>query len=160
CTDQVQPPDVEHIPHWQQVEIFDIHPFPSVTGFSAEGYAGGAANSFVFGGGVTLKGNCPLRNAAASNPLEYRFLIGEWTWPGGTDDPTTIPSVAPGSLAPVTQIASTHVGFVFYTNGLGLPDSAQVRVDASDLQAGGWIRVDGKAVTVDMRDGTTNVVNV
>ncbi|HMG33973.1 MAG TPA: hypothetical protein VKM94_08550 [Blastocatellia bacterium] len=161
CTDQVQPPDVEHIPHWQQVEIFDIHPFPSVTGFSAEGYAGGAANSFVFGGGVTLKGNCPLRNAAApANPLEYRFLIGEWTWPGGTDDPTTIPSVAPGSLAPVTQIASTHVGFVFYTNGLGLPDSAQVRVDASDLQAGGWIRVDGKAVTVDMRDGTTNVVNV
>jgi hypothetical protein len=26
CSDEVQPPDVEDIPHWQQVEIFDIHP--------------------------------------------------------------------------------------------------------------------------------------
>ncbi len=163
CSDQVQPPDVEHIPHWQQVEVFDIHPFPSgsTSGFSAEGYAGGPANSYVFGGGVTLKGNCPLRNVAApANALEYRFLIGEWTWAGGVDDPTLLPTIAPGALTEVTQIASTHVGYVFYTNGLGLPDSAQVNIDSGDLLPGGWIRVDNKAVTVDMRDGTNSVVNV
>lgn len=163
CSDEVQPPDVEHIPHWQQVEVFDIHPFPSgsTSGFSAEGYAGGPANSYVFGGGVTLKGNCPLRNVAApANPLEYRFLIGEWTWPGGTDDPGALPTVAPAGTVPVTQIINTHVGYVFYTNGLGFPDSAQVLIGAADQLPGGWIRVDNKAVTVDMRDGTTSVVNV
>ena len=163
CSDEVQPPDVEHIPHWQQVEVFDIHPFPSGStfGFSAEGYAGGAANSYVFGGGVALKGNCPLRNIAApANALEYRFLIGEWTWPGGVDDPTALPTVAPAAMAPATQIATTHVGYVFYTNGLGFPDSAQVNIGPGDLLPGGWIRVDNKAVTVDMRDGTTSVVNV
>jgi hypothetical protein len=161
CSDEVQPPDVEHIPHWQQVEIFDIHPNPSATGFSTEGYAGGAANSFVFGGGVTLKGNCPLRNfAAPANPLEYRFRIGEWTWSGGVDDPATIPNVAPAIMTDVTQIQSTHVGYVFYTNGLGLSDSAPVYVTAADLLPGGWIRIDNKAVTVDMRNGTTAVVNV
>jgi hypothetical protein len=161
CSDAVKPPDVEHIPHWQQVEIFDIHPFPSATGFSAEGYAGGAANSYVFGGGVTLKGNCPLRNVAApANPLEYRFLIGEWTWTGGVDDPTALPTVAPVGMAPVTQIASTHIGYVFYTNGLALPDSAPVYIGSADLLPDGWIRVDNKAVTADMRDGTTSVVNV
>lgn len=161
CSDEVQPPDVEHIPHWQQVEIFDIHPFPSATGFSAEGYAGGPANFYVFGGGVTLKGNCPLRNVAApANPLEYRFLIGEWTWPGGVDDPTALPTVAPAGMAAVTQIASTHIGYVFYTNGNGLPDSAPVYIGPADLLPDGWIRVDNKAVTVDMRDGTTSVVNI
>ncbi len=163
CSDEVQPPDVEDIPHWQQVEIFDIDASPSSSppGFSAEGYAGSPANSFVFTGGVTLKGNCPLRNIAApGNALEYRFLIGEWTWPGGADDPTTLPTVAPAVMTPVTQIVSTHVGYVFYTNGLGFPDSAQVRVEPGDLLPGGWIRLDNKAVTVDMRDGTTSVVNV
>lgn len=161
CSDKVQPPDVEAIPHWQQVEVFDVHPFPSATGFSAEGYAGGPAHSYVFGGGVTLKGNCPLRNIAApTNALEYRFLIGEWTWPGGVDDPTALPTVAPAVMAPVTQIANTHVGYVFYTNGLGLPDSAQVLIGPGDLLPDGWIRIDNKAVTVDMRDGTSAVVNV
>lgn len=163
CTDRIQPPDPEHIPHWMQVEIFDIHPFPSgsATGFSAEGYAGGAANSYVFGGTVALKGNCPLRNAAApANALEYRFQIGEWGWSSMPDDPNSLPTVAPAGLVPVTQITTTLVGYVFYTNGLGLPDSAPVNINASDLQPGGWIRVDNKAVTVDMRDGTTSVVSV
>ncbi|MEG1115635.1 MAG: hypothetical protein RSE46_11430, partial [Janthinobacterium sp.] len=161
CSKEVLPPDVEGVPHWQQVEVFDIHPFPSTAGFSAQGYAGGAGASYVFGGGVTLKGNCPLRNSAIpANPLEYRFLIGEWTWPGGNDDPTVIPSVAPASLAPLTQVLGTHVGYVFYTNGLGLGDSAPVIIDAGDVKPGGWIRVDGKPVTVDMRDGTTAIVNV
>lgn len=163
CSDEVQPPDVEHVPHWQQVEAFDIHPFPSgsISGFSAEGYAGGSANSYVFGGGVTLKGNCPLRNIAApANALEYRFLIGEWTWPGGADDPSTLPTVGPVAMVPVMQIATTHVGYVFYTNGLSLPDSAQVNIGPADLLPGGWIRVDNKAITVDMRDTTTSVINV
>lgn len=161
CSSAVLPSDVEGLPHWQQVEIFDIHPFPSVAGFSPQGYAGGPAASYVFAGGVTLKGNCPLRNSAIpANPLEYRFLIGEWGWSGGADDPTGLPTVAPGSLAPLTQILGTLVGYVFYTNGLGLADSAQVIIDTGDLLAGGWIRVDNKAVTVDMRNGSTSVVNV
>lgn len=161
CSDQVQPPPVDGVPHWQQVEVFDIHPFPSAAGFSPEGYAGGPTNSFVFGGGVTLKGNCPLRNfSAPANPLEYRFQIGEWTWPGGADDPAAIPTVAPGALSPVTQISTTHVGYVFYTNAFGFADSAKVQVGAADLLPGGWIRIDNKAVTVDMRNGTTAVVNV
>jgi hypothetical protein len=163
CSDEVQPPDVEDVPHWQQVEIFDIHPFPSAaaTGFSAQGYAGGPANSYVFGGGVTLKGNCPLRNIAdPTHALEYRFLIGEWGWPGGADDPNNLPSEAPTGTLPVTQIFSTHVGYVFYTNALGLADSAQVLVEPADVLPDGWVKLDGKAVTVDMRDGTTAVVNV
>ena len=163
CSDAVQPPPVDQVPHWQQVEVFDIHPFPSSSssGFSAEGYAGGAANSYVFGGGVTLKGNCPLRNIGApANALEYRFLIGEWTWSGRVDDPTTPPTVAPATMAPVTQIATTLVGYVFYTNGFGLADSAQVNIGSSDLSPDGWIRIDNKAITVDMRNGTTSVVNV
>ncbi|MGK5048278.1 hypothetical protein ACQ4WP_20645 [Janthinobacterium sp. GB4P2] len=161
CSKDVLPPDVEGVPHWQQVEIFDIHPFPSLAGFSPQGYAGGAGASYVFAGGVTLKGNCPLRNSAIpANPLEYRFLIGEWSWPGGSDDPAALPTVAPASLAPLSQVLGTLVGYVFYTNGLGLSDSAQVIVDAGDLKPGGWIRVDGKPVTVDMRDGTTAIVNV
>ena len=161
CSSAVLPPDVEDLPHWQQVEIFDIHPFPSVAGFSPQGYAGGPAASYVFAGGVTLKGNCPLRNSAIpANPLEYRFLIGEWGWSGGADDPTGLPTVAPGSLTPLTQILGTLVGYVFYTNGLGLADSAQVIIDTGDLLAGGWIRVDNKAVTVDMRNGSTAVANI
>ena len=113
CSKDVLPPDVEGVPHWQQVEIFDIHPFPSLAGFSAQGYAGGAAASYVFAGGATLKGNCPLRNSAIpANPLEYRVLIGEWSWPGGTDDPAAIPTVAPASLAPLTQVLGTHVGYM------------------------------------------------
>lgn len=163
CSDEVLPPDVEHVPHWQQVEAFDIHPFPSgsATGFSAEGYAGGPASSYVFGGGVTLRGNCPLRNVAApAHALEYRFLIGEWTWPGGVDDPSALPTVPPAAMAPVTQISPALVGYIFYTNGLGSADSAQVNIGPGDLLPGGWIKVDDKPVTVDMRDGTTSVFNV
>ncbi len=168
CSDQVQPTDPEEIPHWNQVEIFNIHPFPSgsTTGFSAEGYAGGPANSFVFGGGVTLKGNCSLRNVAApANPLEYRFLIGEWTWTGGADDPNSLPTVAPAILNPVTQIAQTQVGTLYYGNAFALPgeknDQVKVYINAPDLQAGGWIKIDGKAVdNVNMRDGTTATFNI
>lgn len=161
CTDQVQPPPPEAVPHWQQVEVFDIHPFPSGSGFSTEGYAGGPANSFVFGGGVALKGNCPLRNIAVpANVFEYRFLIGEWTWPTGVEETAALPTVAPTGMAPVTQIVSTHVGYVFYTNGLGVSDSEKVIIEPGDLSPDGWIRVDNKAVTVDMRDSTTSVVNV
>jgi len=58
-----------------------------------------SAAAFVFAAGVTLGGNCPLLNIATTNPLQYRFTFGEWTWTPPGDDPTTMPSVAPGSLA-------------------------------------------------------------
>ena len=167
CTDKVQT-QPETVPHWQQVWGFDIHPDAGLPGsqFSVEGYAGGASNSFVFGdanylGGVQLNGNCPLTNVAApSDSLEYRFLVGEWTWSGAPDDPTTIPSVAPASPAPVLQIRTTTVGYVSYTDGHGVYSWADVNIDNGDVQPGGWIRINGKSVTVDMHDGTTSVVTV
>ncbi|GAB3404836.1 transthyretin-like family protein [Massilia agilis] len=158
CSDQVRPGSVETTPHWQQVEVFDIHPFPSASGFSAEGYAGTAAESYVFGGAVTLRGNCPLRNAAdLAHSVEYRFLIGEWSWPGGTEDPAALPSIPPATMSPVTQLLPTHVGYLFYTNALGMADSAPVIVGPADVGADGWIKVDGKAVVVDMRNGTNAI---
>lgn len=163
CTDAVQPSTPEQTPHWQRVWDFDIHPAAPnpASAFSVEGFAGGAANSFVFGGGVPLRGNCPLVNAAVpSNALEYRFLIGEWTWPGGVEDPGAIASVPPASLTPVVSINPTNVGWVFYTNGLSLPDSAPVNITSSDISSDGWIKLNGKAIAVDMRDGTTSTVNI
>lgn len=168
CTDKVQPPTPEHIPHWQSVWTFDIHPAaPNPTSaFSVEGYAGGPANSFAFSGGIPLRGNCPLRNVAVpANALKYRFVVGEWTTLGSPDgDATVIPATPPGTLSPVAQIFSTLVGYVFYTNALALPDSAPVFIDSSDLKTDadgpGWITLDGKIVTVDMRNGTTSNVAV
>ena len=165
CSDQVVGDGPETTPHWQQVEDFDIHPAPGLPGssFSVEGYAGDpAAGAYVFGGNVRLRGNCPLRSIATNNPLEYRFLIGEWTWSPPGDDPTALPSVPPGSLTPVKQISPTHVGYVFYTDGNSMPQSHPVYVDASDADPDGWIQLDGKAVTVPMYNppGATSVVNV
>jgi hypothetical protein len=157
-------------PHWQKVWDFDIHPDAGNVGskFSTEGYAGGAAASYVFGDmnyrqGVLLRGNCPLINPAApANKLQYRFVIGEYTWPGTPDDPTVIPSIPPASLIPVTQIAPTTVGYVFYTDALGNPSSADVIITSADLDpVTGWVKpILGMPVTVDMHNGTTAVVIV
>jgi hypothetical protein len=164
CTDKVVVDDPETDPHWLEVEVFDIHPTPGTPGshFSVEGYAGDpSTGAFAFGGGVTLKGNCPLKNIATGNPLEYRFQIGEWTWSGTPDDPTTMPSVAPAALVPVTQMASTEVGFVFYTDGNGHAASAPVHVGATD-NPDGWVKLQGRPVTVPMYNppGSTAVVNI
>ncbi len=51
CTDKVIVGDPETVPHWQQVEVFDIHPTPGTLGshFSVEGYAGDpSTGAFVF----------------------------------------------------------------------------------------------------------------
>jgi hypothetical protein len=170
CSDEVQPPGgVETQPHWQRVWDFDIHPAtPSpASPFSPEGYAKGVGNFYVFGdansrAGVLLRGNCPLINAAApANSLEYRFVIGEWTWSGGGDgDPTALPTVPPANLNPVTQISQTIAGWVFYTDGLGIGSSADVNLTSADIAADGWISINGKAVTVDMHDGNTSTVFV
>ena len=164
CTDKVVVGDPETVPHWLQVEVFDIHPTPGTLGshFSVEGYAGDpTSGAYVFANGVTLKGNCPLTNIATGNALEYRFKIGEWTWSGTPDDPTTLPSVAPGSLAPVTQIVSTRVGYVFYTDGNGFAASFPVDVGATD-NADGWIKLQGRPVKVPMYNppGSNAVVNI
>jgi hypothetical protein len=169
CTDKVHIP-VDKLPHWQRVWEFDIHPAAPnpASQFSIEGYAGGPSSSFVFGdnnyrGGALLRGNCPLTNVAApTHALEYRFVIGEWTWAGGGDgDPTVMPSVAPVSLAPVLQIRNTTVGYVFYTNAFGFSDSADVIITSADLDASGWVKaILGRNVTVDMRNGTTSTVTI
>jgi hypothetical protein len=168
CTDKVHTRP-EDVPHWQQVWGFDVHPDAGQPGsdFSAEGYAGGANASFVFGDGnafhgVQLNGNCPLTNVAApSNSLEYRFVIGEYTWAGPLqDDPNTMPGVAPASLAPVMHLRPTTVGYVSYVDAHGVFSWADVVIDDGDVQPDGWIRVNGKAVTVQMHDGTTAIVNV
>ena len=164
CTDEVVVGDPETVPHWQQVEVFDIHPTPGTVGaqFLVEGYAGTAAQAFVFGGGVTLKGNCPLKNIATGNPLEYRFTIGEWTWLAAAARRSgELADVAPAAQAALTQIQSTHVGYVFYTDGNGAAQSHPVHVTATD-DADGWIQLQGRPVTVPMYNppGSTAVVNV
>jgi hypothetical protein len=167
CTDKLpvpEPTGPEKTPHWQKVDDFNIHPFAPnpASAFSLEGYAGGPANAYVLGGGVPLRGNCPLRNAAnPANALQYRFRIGEWTWPGGGDgDASAMPTVAPGSLNPVRQIHPSEVGWVFYNDGVNPFASASVVVTSADMDADGWIKVDGKIVTVPMDDGTTTTVTV
>jgi hypothetical protein len=118
----------------------------------------------VFGDGVHLRGNCPLTNTATGNALEYRFQIGEWTWtpPPPGENPAAMPNVPPAAMTPVTQIASTRVGYVFYTDGNGTPQSAPVDIGAADASAGGWIKLRGKAITVPMFNppGSTSVVNI
>jgi hypothetical protein len=152
-------------PHWQKVWDFDIHPDAGAPGsqFSVDGYAGGPNALHVFGdmnyrGGVLLRGNCPLINPADNtHKLQYRFVIGEYSWSTNPqDDPTRVPDLAPAALSPVTQIVKTTVGWVFYTNGLGFPDSADVDILSPDLEPGGWVPpLLGRIISVDMRNGTT-----
>lgn len=163
CSNQVQGGcGVSCQPHWQKVWDFDIHPDAGQAGsqFSAEGYAGVPSGSYVFGGGVMLRGNCPLVNPAdTTHSLQYRFIIGEYSWSTTPDDPTTIPSVAPAGLNPVTQILPTQIGWVFYTDGLGHSTSADVIITSADLDPNGWVSpILGRSVTVDMHDGTTSSV--
>jgi hypothetical protein len=156
CTEEVVPPTPEEMPHWERVEIFDIHPkAPNpASDFDSQGFAG--PDKLVFGGKVGLHGNVPLTNVAApANPLEYRFVIGEWTWPGGGEDPAVLPSVAPAAFTPVAAIHPTTVGYLYYTNAFGMSDSTPVKITNADLDPDGWIRIGGMTVTVDMRDGTT-----
>ncbi|WP_315093772.1 carboxypeptidase-like regulatory domain-containing protein [uncultured Cellulomonas sp.] len=163
CTDKLVG-DPETVPHWQQVEVFDIHPGNGQPGstFDALGYADPSGGAYVFGGTVTLRGNCPLTDLGTGHPLKYRFLVGEYTWTSG-EDPANPPTVAPATLTPVTsQWAPTHVGYVFYTDGNGAAQSASVFVSASDADADGFVQVDGTAVTVPMYNppGSTAVVTV
>jgi hypothetical protein len=161
CSDKViGPPD--QYPHWNKVWDFSIHPDAGQVGsvFSTEGYAGGTS-AFTFGdsnyrAGVLLRGNCPLTNIASpSHALQYRFVIGEYTWSTFPDDPTTMPSVAPGALVPVTQIRATTIGYVYYTDANNVFGPADVVITSADLDVNGWVTpILGKVVTVDMHDGT------
>src|ERR1051326_642530 len=159
----------EQQPHWNKVWDFSIHPDAGQVGsqFSADGYAGGGNSSYVFGdanyrGGILLRGNCPLTNIAnPADALQYRFVIGEYTWSGTPDDPSTIPSVAPASLTPVLQIRDTTVGYVYYTDGLGIYGPADVVITSADLDAQGWVKpILGRVVPVDMHDGTNGTVTI
>jgi hypothetical protein len=170
CSDIIiGPPDQQ--PHWNKVWSFSIYPDAGQVGsqFSADGYAGGPSSSFVFGdsnykGGVQLRGNCPLTNILApSHALQYRFMIGEYTWTGTPDDPTTVPTVAPAqaALAPVIQIRPTTVGCVYYTDAFNHYGPGDVVITSADLDADGWVTpLMGKSVTVDMHDGTTSTVTI
>lgn len=167
CTDKViGPPD--QYPHWNKVWGFSIYPDAGQVGsqFSTEGYAGGAGSSFVFGdsnyrSGVLLRGNCPLTNIAVpANALQYRFVIGEYTWSPPGDDPNSIPTVVPAVFNPVTQIRSTTVGYVYYTDAHGSYGPGDVVITSADLDPNGWLTLLGHSVTVDMHDGTTAVVAI
>jgi hypothetical protein len=164
CSQSPQVPQ-EKVPHWETVWGFDIHPDAGLTGstFSAEGYAGGPGSSFVFSGGVPMRGNCPLTSIITGNALQYRFLYGAYTWPGGAgaqNDPTVIPSVAPGGLTPVTRIVPTTVGTIDYTDASGNPSTHDVVITNADLDANGWVTppLQGRLITLDMHDGTTTTV--
>jgi hypothetical protein len=171
CSDQiVGSGGPETVPHWMQVEeVFNVHPDAGQAGscFSIDGYASPGptpqptVDAYVFGGGISLNGNCPLTNIATGNPVKYRFLLGEWTWSGTPDEPTIIPAVPPGPPAPVVaQFEPTLVGYVSYIDGNGDQQWGEVIVEATD--ADGWITVDGMAVTVPMYNpsGSTSVQTV
>jgi hypothetical protein len=167
CSDKVIGPPDQH-PHWNKVWEFSITPDAGQVGsqFSIEGYAGGPASSFVFGdsnyrGGVLLRGNCPLSNIAApANALQYRFVIGEYDWSPGGDNPNAMPSVAPTVFNPITQIRPTTVGYVYYTDADGIYGPGDVVITSGDLDATGWLTLRGHNVTVDMHNGTTAVVTI
>ena len=162
CTDTVDG-SPETTPHWQQVEVFDIHPTPGSLGaaFTTDGDT--SADHYVFGGQVSLNGNCPLVDTGTGHELEYRFTLGEFTW-SGAEDPGQLPSVAPATpLGGLTQLGTAHVGYVFYTDGFGVTQSAPVYVTSTDRDADGWIQLaNKKTVTVPMYNppGSTGVVTV
>jgi hypothetical protein len=163
CSKSAQIPP-EKVPHWETVWSFDIHPDAGLAGskFSAEGYAGGPASSYVFGGALPMRGNCPLTSLSTGNALQYRFLYGAYTWAGGPaaqNDPAVIPSVAPAALTPVTRIAPTVVGHIEYTDAFGVHSTHDVVITNADLDANGWLTPPllGRPITVDMHDGTTSV---
>ena len=142
CTDDVPNTTPEADPHWTRVEAFNVHPSLSdpALNFLPEGYAGLPSQSYVFGGGVALFGNCPLFNAAApSNPLKFRFLIAEWQWTGGGDGtagamPTVAPAAPPAPLAPnatwkILPMTNGPVplGDIYYNDGVNPLASVPVR---------------------------------
>lgn len=164
CSKSAQIP-TEKIPHWETVWGFDIHPDAGLVGstFSAEGYAGGPGSSYVFSGGVPMRGNCPLTSLATGNALQYRFLYGAYTWPGGAaaqNDPAVIPSVAPAGLTPVTRIVPTVVGHIDYTDAFSVHSIHDVVITNADLDANGWVTLplQGRIITLDMHNGTTTNV--
>ncbi len=163
CTELVDG-DPGHVPHWQQVEVFDIHPAPGNVGahFTTDGDT--TVDHYVFGGQVSLGGNCPLVDQVSGHELEYRFTAGEYSW-AGPETPGQLPSVAP--VAPLaglkTQLGSAHIGYVFYIDGNGIQQSEPVNISAADADPNGWIQIaNHKTVTVPMYNpvGTTQVVTV
>ena len=143
------PPDADEIPHWERVEEFEVD-----TDFTPEGFA--SANLIVMHDRIDLHGNMPLVNVINNKALKYRFLIGEWDWPGGIEDPAVLPAIPPADvdLNTVNMLHSSKVGYIYYTDANGDPRSAPVIIKSSDLDADGCITLLGKLVNVDMHDGT------
>lgn len=150
CTPELVPPDADEIPHWERVEIFEVD-----TDFSPEGYT--LPNSLVMSDCIDLHGNMPLTNVGNGKALKYRFLIGEWGWPGGVEDPAVMPSVPPAitDLTPIKTLCNSTVGYIYYTDANGDSRSAPVIIKTADLDGDGCITLLGRPVEVDMHDGTT-----
>jgi len=171
CTDQVPHTDPEKFPHWTKAEGFNVHfdAFDLPHNIQPEGYAGTIDGSYVFHGAVSLYGNCPFRNnAAPTHPLKYRFLIAEWSWPGGGDGtagvlPTVAPPAAPVPPAPnadykiVKLGANTWVGDVYYNDGVNPFASHPIYLTVGDQDAEGFFQLDGKSVSVPMSGGGSSI---
>ncbi|HEX8353653.1 MAG TPA: hypothetical protein VF611_12180 [Pyrinomonadaceae bacterium] len=166
CTDKLPHTPPEKTPHWTKVAgRFNVNDDLSAPNdnFLPEGYAGSPSEAYVFGGGVMLNGNCPLKNAAApTNGLKYRFLAAEWGYSSGPA-PGVLPDVAPppapsepdATWKVVTAAGPTWVGDVYYDNGLN--PFAKMSVNVSP-DADGWIRLDGVSVTAPLFGGGTKNV--
>ena len=167
CTDKLPHTPPEQLPHWTKVEgRFNVQNDPSAPAdnFLPEGYAGSPAEAYVFGGGVMLNGNCPIRNAAApTHSLKYRFLAAEWGYTGGPA-PGVLPDIAPppapaepdATWKVVTATGGTWVGDVYYNDGVD--PFAKMSVYASP-DADGWIHFAGLSVTAPLAGGgTTSLV--
>jgi hypothetical protein len=99
CTDNLPHTPPEKVPHWTKVASrFNVHTaiFDVNNNFLPDGYAGQATEAYVFGGGVTLNGNCPFKNSAApAHGLKYRFLAAEWGYSAPGPRPGVMPTISP-----------------------------------------------------------------
>ncbi|HEY0173710.1 MAG TPA: hypothetical protein VGB98_22040 [Pyrinomonadaceae bacterium] len=166
CTDELPHTPPEKTPHWTKVAgRFNVKDVPSqpADNFLPEGYAGLPTEAYVFGGGIMLNGNCPIRNAAApTHSLKYRFLAAEWGYSAGPA-PGVLPDVAPppapaepdATWRVVTAAGATWLGDVYYNDGAD--PFAKIPVSASP-DPDGWIHLQGLSVTAPLAGGGTTTL--
>jgi hypothetical protein len=169
CTDTLPHTPPEQTPHWVRVaDRFNVvddlaHPNDN---FLPEGYAGAPSEAYVFGGGIMLNGNCPLKNAAApTHGLKYRFLAAEWGYSGTGPRPGALPDIPPpappsepdATWKVVTAASGTNVGDVYYNDGVNPSAHTTVYATPDGL---GWIQLDGLTVAAPLAGGGSTPVTL
>lgn len=145
-----------------QTDIFD-----TANNFLSDGYAGQDTEAYVFGGGVTLNGNCPFKNSAEpTHSVKYRFLAAEWGYTAPGPRPGVMPSISPlpspaepnATWKVVTASGPTWVGDVYYPDP-GSPIFPRKMSVYASPDPNGWIALGVTPINVPLTaGGTTNVM--